>query len=112
MSALEPISAGYLIDALGGTAAVARLLSVSASAVSNCRARNAFPANTFLVMSGALDAVGLIAPPQLWGMRLPIQSSSSVATIHPVVALPLSSDASPAPDGRPLAYKGAAETAP
>jgi len=56
-----------IIDSLGGTAAVARMTSLTAQAVSNWRARNSIPAKywSVLVCGGAgrvsLDALALAA---------------------------------------------------
>ena len=69
MSTITLTSAGQVIDALGGTVALARMLSVSAAAVSNYRARNAFPSNSYLALGNALAAQGASAPASLWGMR-------------------------------------------
>lgn len=63
---LETVDA--VIDALGGTAAVARLVGRPAQAVSNWRKRGSMPAETFLVFDDALRARDLEAPSSLWGM--------------------------------------------
>jgi len=57
-----------VMDALGGTSAVAKLTGRKVSAASNWHSFAAFPANTFLVMQAALGAKGLEAPASLWGM--------------------------------------------
>jgi hypothetical protein len=57
-----------VIDALGGTAAVGRLTERRDTAVSNWRSSDCFPSNTYLVMKGALAAIGKSAPDSLWGM--------------------------------------------
>lgn len=59
---------GSVIDALGGTAAVARITGRTPQAVSNWRGRLTFPADTFLILSGALTLAGKTAPASLWGM--------------------------------------------
>jgi hypothetical protein len=56
------------MDALGGTAAVARMTGRTYRAAFNWRGFNAFPSNTYLVISTALANIGKQAPPRLWGM--------------------------------------------
>lgn len=58
-----------IIDLLGGNAAVAKLTSTTAKAVSNWRGFNRFPSNTFLVLKAALTRAGHSAPDHLWSMR-------------------------------------------
>ena len=60
-----------IIDALGGNAAVARLTSSTAKAVSNWRGFGKFPSNTFLVLKSELMRLGISAPDHLWSMREP-----------------------------------------
>lgn len=55
-----------VIDALGGTSAVARLVGKWPSAISNWRVRGVMPADTLLVISNALKAIRKNAPPSLW----------------------------------------------
>jgi hypothetical protein len=58
-----------VIEALGGTMAVARLTGRRMTAVSNWRRRReTFPANTFLTLTRALASAGCDAPTWLWGM--------------------------------------------
>ena len=57
-----------VMDALGGTAAVAKITGRTYNAAHNWRSFDRFPANTFVVMSRALRAKGLNAPAELWGM--------------------------------------------
>lgn len=59
---------GEVIDALGGTAAVARLFGRSMTVVSNWKAGGCFPANTYVVFQRELAKLGLIAPDRLWRM--------------------------------------------
>ena len=61
-------TADEVIDRLGGTNAVAALLGASAKAVSHYR-RRGLPAETFIVLTQALNANGLYAPPSLWRMK-------------------------------------------
>lgn len=61
-------SAVEVIDALGGTSAVADLTHRKYTAAFNWRSFNAFPPNTYIVMTGALAAIGKTAPASLWGM--------------------------------------------
>ena len=58
-----------IIDALGGTHAVARLTSASPNAVSNWRATGVFPSNTYLLLKQELLRYGITAPDDLWSMR-------------------------------------------
>ena len=60
-----------IIDKLGGNAAVARLTSTTAKAVSNWRGFNRFPSNTFLIIKSELMRLGAVAPDHLWSMREP-----------------------------------------
>lgn len=64
-------TATEIIDALGGTSAVADLTGSSATAVSNWRAVNRLPSNTYLVIKDALARLGRVAPDHLWSMREP-----------------------------------------
>jgi hypothetical protein len=57
-----------VIDALGGTKAVAELTKRSSpSAVPNWKTRK-FPPNTYAIMKAALQAQGADAPDSLWNM--------------------------------------------
>jgi hypothetical protein len=64
-------AAGDVIDALGGTAATARLTGRKVQHVSNWRASKRLPADTFLILQGELRERGLSAPPSLWGIKEP-----------------------------------------
>jgi hypothetical protein len=64
-------NAAGIIDALGGTAAVAQLTSTTPKAVHNWRAFDRFPANTFIVINSELMRLGISAPVVLWSMREP-----------------------------------------
>ena len=58
--ALEVIcDVGLAIDALGGNKAVADLLGIGSSAVSNWRARGAFPPRLFIRLSAAANKCGV-----------------------------------------------------
>ena len=58
-----------IIDALGGIDEVATLTNRKSDAVWNWDRRSeTFPANTFVVMTQALNARGLTAPISLWRM--------------------------------------------
>ena len=59
-------TADEVIDALGGTAAVAGLTGRGVTAVCNWRVEDRFPANTYLVMTKALRRERLGAPAELW----------------------------------------------
>lgn len=62
-----------VIDALGGTIAVARLVGRRAQAVSNWRGRvrGKFPPETYVLLTEALKRQGQAAPMTLWGMDQP-----------------------------------------
>lgn len=66
MQVLETTKA--VIDALGGTAAVAELTGRKYTAAHNWR-KSRFPSNTYLTITEALEAKGKTAPPSLWGMQ-------------------------------------------
>lgn len=57
-----------VIDRLGGNTVVASFTGVSPNAVGNWRVRG-LPPETFIVLTTALNAKGLCAPPSLWRMR-------------------------------------------
>lgn len=68
----EPLpTASAVIDALGGTAAVARIAERTMQSVTNWRAANRLPAETYLVLQAALKQRKLKAPADLWGIREP-----------------------------------------
>ncbi|MCK1684275.1 hypothetical protein IVA87_34035 [Bradyrhizobium sp. 147] len=60
-----------VIEALGGPMAVVRLTGRSRQNVANWRTAGNFSSTTFLVMTTALDALGLRAEPRLWRMDEP-----------------------------------------
>lgn len=61
-------TSGEVIDALGGTAKVARLLGRRMTVVSNWRTSGGFPANTYLAFREALGRIQAEAPAELWSM--------------------------------------------
>lgn len=75
MEPRELQTAGQVIDALGGTAATARLTNRAAQHVSNWRKANRLPADTFLILREELTKRGKNAPPSVWGIREPEQAS-------------------------------------
>jgi hypothetical protein len=68
-------TAGDVIDALGGTAATARIVGKKDQHVSNWRASGRLPAYTFLILQPELESRGKSAPPGLWGIREPEQAA-------------------------------------
>jgi hypothetical protein len=64
-----------IMDALGGTQAVADLTGRKYSAAFNWRTIGAFPANTYVVLWTALHERGYSAHPRLWGMKEPERAS-------------------------------------
>ncbi len=77
-------STGEVIDALGGTAALAKLLSVGPDeivkmqVVTNWRSMEQFPAHTYVAIKAALKAAGHEAPDSLWRM-LGVRENGRVA---------------------------------
>jgi hypothetical protein len=68
---MKPLtSPSDVIDALGGTAATARIVGKSLQAVSNWRRHPSgrLPPETFLRLMKALRAGGYDAAPELWGI--------------------------------------------
>lgn len=63
------LSTDDVIEALGGTQAVARLTGRGDTAPYNWRYHARFPPNTYLALITALAARGLHAPAWLWGME-------------------------------------------
>jgi hypothetical protein len=57
-----------VMEALGGTDAVAQLTGRKYSAAFNWRGFDTFPPDTFLVLTDALEAKGHSAPAHLWRM--------------------------------------------
>lgn len=57
-----------VIEALGGTDAVAKLTGRKYGAAFNWRSFETFPPDTFLVLTKALEDLGHTAPPSLWRM--------------------------------------------
>ena len=58
-----------VMDALGGTAEVAKLTGRTYNAAHNWRAFPRFPSNTYVAITRALDEKGIHAPASLWGME-------------------------------------------
>lgn len=67
-------TAAEVIEALGGPAATARLTGRKAQHVWNWKNSDRLPAETFLVISSELEALGKSAPPSLWGIAVPADS--------------------------------------
>ncbi len=64
---MEPLrTTSAVIDALGGTAAVARLTGRTMQAVSNWRDRGLFTAAAYEPISRALEEIGRAADPRVW----------------------------------------------
>jgi hypothetical protein len=61
-----------VVDALGGTGAVAELTRNTDSAVSNWRRAEHFPANTYLILKGELKKIDCCAPDTLWSMKMAV----------------------------------------
>ena len=65
---VELIDTTSVMEALGGTDAVAKLTGRKYSAAFNWRSFDTFPPDTFLVLTRALERAGHTAPPSLWRM--------------------------------------------
>jgi hypothetical protein len=80
---MEPLATtSEVIDALGGTAAVARLTGRSMQAVSNWRERGRFTAAAYDPITKALSDIGRRAHPSVWKSLPPsalIQLAASAA---------------------------------
>lgn len=63
-------TADEVIEALGGTKAVADLLGRTDPAVSNWRKAGQFPAHTYILIKGKLEGIGCSAPDSLWAMSI------------------------------------------
>lgn len=61
-------TADEVLDALGGTHAVALLFNIDDRTVSNWRSRG-LPPDTYKVLSDELGKIGLTAPAALWRQR-------------------------------------------
>lgn len=73
-------SVGEVTTALGGVAFVQALTeAASPQVVTNWVARGRFASSTFLVLTEALQARGLTAPPELWGIVDPDKSHHTAA---------------------------------
>lgn len=70
-------TASEIIDALGGTAEVARLTKRGMAAVSNWRASGRLPAEFFLIMTQQLTEKFCSAPSSLWSIREPIEREAT-----------------------------------
>lgn len=57
-----------VIKALGGRSQVASLTNRTTQAVTNWKARQVFPPDTFVILTEALAEKGLKAPVSLWRM--------------------------------------------
>lgn len=68
-------SASAVIDALGGTGAVARISSRREQAVANWRTRG-LPPETYVVLTAELEKIGKTAPASLWRMVEPERAAS------------------------------------
>lgn len=66
---IEITTPGDVIKALGGRTAVARLVGVVPTAVSNWKKSGRIARSTYPLMTAALRAVGKTAPASLWGMK-------------------------------------------
>jgi hypothetical protein len=71
-------TASDVIDALGGNPAVGKITERNASAVSNWRKFNSFPAVTYVALKAALKAIEHDAPDSLWDM-VPAKADEAAA---------------------------------
>jgi len=75
----ELATTGEVIEALGGVPAVAELTGSTYKAVFNWKGFSNFPSKTYLIMTGALAAVGKTAPAALWGMTAAQESERAAS---------------------------------
>jgi hypothetical protein len=70
-----------VIEALGGPNEISKLLDCRPHAVSMWKARGRISPDTYVILNAALKARGKIAPPHLWGMKVPrrIRKSRAVS---------------------------------
>lgn len=66
-----------VIEKLGGLNAVAAITGRGYTAVSNWKARETFPPDTYLALQSALQAKDYEAPPRLWRMDAPAPAEAS-----------------------------------
>lgn len=59
-----------IVDALGGTTAVAELVGAGLSAISNWKFRGSIPPEHFLTITEALDERNLSAAPAIFGFKV------------------------------------------
>jgi hypothetical protein len=71
----ELTSTAAVMDALGGTRAVADITGRTYAAAFNWRSFKTFPADTYVALTVALRGAGCAAPDSLWGM-VPAQDSA------------------------------------
>jgi hypothetical protein len=67
---IELSSATDVIEALGGVASVAEMIKTTYRAAHNWKARDAFPAHTYVTLRRELEARGYAADDSLWGQSL------------------------------------------
>lgn len=71
-------TSGQVIDALGGTAELAKALGRKMTVISNWRTGGSFPANTYLALTAMLAKIECRAPAHLWNMvDAPIRAPAS-----------------------------------
>ena len=58
-----------IINALGGTVAVAKMFKINPTTVSYWKSHNYFPANSYLMLKDVLAKRRIQAPDRLWAMR-------------------------------------------
>jgi hypothetical protein len=66
-----------VMEALGGTSAVAKLTGRTYPAAFNWLDFKTFPSNTYVAMTTALAAQGKTAPASLWGMVEPASEETA-----------------------------------
>lgn len=64
-----------VIAVLGKNSGVQALTGDNPSTVSMWRKAGKFPANTYVVLTDALLAIGKTAPDSLWGMKVPAEAA-------------------------------------
>ena len=66
-------SVSEVFTALGENQGMEALTGSKASTISMWRSVDRFPTNTYLIITGALRAIGKTAPASLWGMKEPAE---------------------------------------
>lgn len=64
-------TASEIVDALGGTGAVARLVNITPGAISHWRRDNRIPPRSYLILAPELERIGIEVHPSILGIPEP-----------------------------------------